>query len=150
MKTAAAAATRYSNNAAAAAGLWATDFVAAIPTMLTNAIAATPNWQASVATAQAAAMYKAGLTRAQQKTTQISAKANGPGKASYAAGVVAAGAAGGDYNAFIGPWMTAVTQEVATLNQTNPRGPKGSPQNRARILAYLDWADSQHGQFRVK
>jgi len=150
MKTAAIAATRYGANAAAAAPQWATGFVAAIPEMLTAAIAATPEWQAAVATARAAAAFKAGLTRAQGKIAAITTKANGAGQASYRAGVTAAAGPGGDYLAFIGPFLTAAAAEVSTLNSSNPRGAKGSPQNVQRMVAWVDWEISQHGNFRVK
>ena len=150
MKTAAQAAAAYVANGAAptAVQLWASDYNAAYPTMITKATAAIPTWQANVATAQAALNMKNGLAKAANKAQLVAAKVNGAGSASFAAGVRAAGGAGGDYTAFIGPWMSAVGGQVQTLNTTNPRGTR--QQNRARQAAYDAWVDSQAGNFRVK
>jgi hypothetical protein len=150
MKTAAQAAAAYVANGAAptAVQLWASDYNAAYPTMITKATAAIPTWQANVATQQAATNMKNGLAKAANKAQLVAAKVNGAGSASFAAGVRAAGGAGGDYTAFIGPWMSAVGGEVQTLNTTNPRGTR--QQNRARQAAYDAWVDSQAGNFRVK
>ena len=150
MKTAAQAAAAYVANgsAPAAVQLWAADYNAAYPSMIDDAIAAIPTWQANVATAQAAANMRNGLSKAKSKASAVATKVNGAGSASFAAGVRAAGGPGGDYQAFIGPFLTAVGQEVQTLNTTNPRGTR--QQNRARQAAYDAWIDSQAGNFRVK
>lgn len=150
MKTAAASAAKYVANgtAATAVASWAADYIAALPSMFTKAIAAIPTWQANVATIQAANNMNKGLTRASQNQTAIATKVNGAGSASFRAGVNAAGTGSGDYVQFIGPWLTAVGTEVATLNQTNPRGTRA--QNRARQAAYDAWIDTQAGNFRVK
>lgn len=150
MKTAAQAAAAYVANgsAPAAVTLWATDYNAAYPSMISKAIAAIPLWQANVATAEAAKNMSSGLTKAGTKQAAVAAKVTGAGSASFAAGVRAAGGPGGDYTAFIGPFLTAVATEVATLNTTNPRGTR--QQNRARQAAYDAWIDSQAGNFRVK
>jgi len=150
MKTAAQAAAAYVANGAAptAVALWATDYNSAYPTMITKAIAAIPTWQANVATAEAAKNMSNGLTRAGTKAAAVATKVSGAGSASFAAGVRAAGGPGGDYTAFIGPFLSAVGSEVQTLNTTNPRGTR--QQNRARQAAYDAWIDSQAGNFRVK
>lgn len=150
MKTATQAAAAYVANGSAptAVTAWATDYNAAYSTMIQKAIAAIPTWQANVATALAASNMAAGLTKAGAKSAQVATKVSGAGSASFAAGVRAAGGPGGDYTAFIGPWLTAVGQEVQTLNQTNPRGTR--QQNRARQAAYDAWIDTQAGKFRVK
>jgi len=150
MKTAAQAAAAYVANgsAPAAVSLWATGYNSAYPTMIDDAIKAIPTWQANVATAQAAANMSSGLTKAKAKQSAVATKVNGAGSASFAAGVRAAGGPGGDYNTFIGPWLTAVGQQVQTLDTTNPRGTR--QQNRARQAAYDAWVDTQAGKFRVK
>lgn len=150
MKTAAQAAAAYVANgtAPAAVALWAADYNAAYPTMITKAIAAIPTWQANVSTALAAKNMSNGLTKAGTKAAAVATKVSGAGSASFAAGVRAAGGPGGDYTAFIGPWLSAVGSEVQTLNTTNPRGTRA--QNRARQAAYDAWVDSQAGNFRVK
>jgi hypothetical protein len=150
MKTAAQAAAAYVANGSAptAVSLWATDYNAAYPTMIDAAVNAIPTWQANVATAQAATNMRNGLTKAKSKQSAVAAKVSGAGSASFAAGVRAAGGPGGDYQAFIGPFLSAVSNEVNTLNSTNPRGTR--QQNRARQAAYDAWIDSQAGNFRVK
>lgn len=149
MKTAAQAAANYVANgtAPAAVSLWATDYNAAYSTMIQKAIAAIPLWQANVSTALAASNMSKGLTKAGTKQAAVATKVTGAGSASFSAGVRAAGGPGGDYTAFITPWLSAVSAEVQTLNTTNPRGTRA--QNRARQAAYDAWVDSQAGNFRV-
>lgn len=149
MKTAAQAAAAYVANgsAPAASALWAANYNSAYPTMITKATAAISTWQAAVASSAAATAMSKGLARAATKSAAVATKVNGAGSASFAAGVRAAGGTGGDYTAFIGPWLTAVSQEVQTLNTTNPRGTR--QQNRARQAAYDAWVDSQAGNFKV-
>lgn len=149
MKTAAQAAAAYVANGSAptATAAWASGYNAAYPTMITKATAAIPTWQAAVASAAAATAMSKGLARAATKSAAVATKVNGAGSASFAAGVRTAGSTGGDYTAFIGPFLTAVAQEVQTLNQTNPRGTR--QQNRARQAAYDAWIDSQAGNFKV-
>ena len=150
MKTAAQAAAAYVANGAAptAVQLWATDYNAAYPSMIDKATAAIPLWQSQVSTQQAATNMRNGLAKARTKANLVATKVSGAGSASFAAGVRAAGGPGGDYTAFIGPWMNAVGQQVQTLDTTNPRGTR--QQNRARQAAYDAWVDSQAGNFRVK
>lgn len=149
MKTAAQAAANYVTNGATAATatLWSTDYIAALPTMLDKAIAAIPTWQANVSTPLAASNMTKGLTRAKSKTAAITTKVTTVGVPAYQAGIRTAGGPGGNYQAFIGPFLTAVASEVATLNTTNPRGTRA--QNRARQAAYDTWIDTQAGNFRV-
>lgn len=149
MKTAAQAAAAYIANGSApvAVTAWSGGYNSAYPSMITKAIAAIPTWQANVATSLAASNMSKGLTRAGTKAAAVATKVNGAGSASFAAGVRAAGAPGGDYQLFIGPFLSAAQQEVTTLNQTNPRGTR--QQNRARQAAYDAWIDSQAGNFRV-
>lgn len=148
MKTPQQAATKYGSNGSApsAAQLWAANFITAMPTMFDKAAAAVAFWQAQVSSAQAAAMFTRGLNRAKNNQGAISTKVNGPGSASFMAGVKAAST--GLYLAFANAWLPAVGNEVTTLNQTNPRGTRA--QNRARQAAYDAWVDSQAGNFRQK
>ena len=149
MKTAAQAAAAYVANGTTptASQLWATDYNNAYPTMIQRAIASIPLWQANVSTQLAASNMNKGLTRAGTKQSAVAEKVRTVGTASFTAGVRAAGGPGGNYNAFIGNWMTAVGQEVTTLNTTNPRGTRA--QNRQRQAAYDAWVDTQAGNFRV-
>jgi hypothetical protein len=149
MKTPAQAAAAYVTNgsSAAATTLWGNNFTAAIPTMLDAAVKAIPRWQAAVADPAAAAMMTKGLNRAKNNTGAIATKAKTVGVSSLAAGVRAAGAAGGNYDQFTQKWIPAVSGEVQTLNTTNPRGTRQD--NRARQAAYDAWVDQQAGNFRV-
>lgn len=148
MKTAQQAATKYGTNGSSpqSAQLWSADFLAALPTMFDKAIAAIPTWQAAVSDPNAATMMQKGLTRAKNNTGPITTKVQGPAQASFSSGVRVAST--GSYLAFANAWMPAVANEVATLNQTNPRGTR--QQNRARQAAYDAWVDQQGGNFRQK
>ena len=150
MKTVQQAAANYVKNggAQAAADTWAANFSANIPGILQAAIDAIPRWQEAVATAQAAANMGTGLTRAKGNVSAITAKVTTVGKASFKAGVTAAGAPNGDYSLFIGKFMPDVASEVQQLNITNPRGDRSA--NRARQAAYDSWIDSRAGMYRVK
>lgn len=150
MKSTATAIANYGNNGGSIAtqSAWAQGFSGAVDLALTNAIKAVPFWQQQVATTQAATNMTNGLTRAKSNEAAIVTKVNGVGKASFTAGVKAAALPSGDYAQFAGPWMTAVAQEVATLNVSNPRGDRAA--NRARQAAYDAWIDTKAGQFRVK
>lgn len=149
MKTPAQAAAAYVANgsSAAATTLWGNNFTAAIPTMLDAAIKAIPRWQQAVADPLSASNMSKGLNRAKNNTGAIATKAKTVGIASLAAGVRAAGAAGGNYDQFSQKWLPAVGSEVQTLNTTNPRGTRQD--NRQRQAAYDAWVDGQAGNFRV-
>jgi hypothetical protein len=146
MKTAQQAATKYGTNGSAptATQLWATNFNAEYLTMLTDAANAAPTWQANVATPQAAANFKKGLAKAASKQATVATKVTNVSAASLAAGVRAAST--GAYLNFSTAWLSAVGNEVSTLNQTNPRGTRA--QNRARQAAYDAWVDQQKGNFK--
>jgi hypothetical protein len=146
MKTPQQAATKYGTNGSAptATQLWAANFGTAIPTMLTNAANAIPLWQAQVSSPAAATAMKKGLARAAQNQAAIATKATNVGAPALAAGVRVAST--GAYLTFAQEWLPAVSNEVATLNQTNPRGTR--VQNRARQAAYDAWVDSQAGNFK--
>lgn len=150
MKTAATAILNYGTNGGsiAAQTAWASGFSGNIDAILSAAIKAVPQWQAAVATQQAANNMTAGLTRAKGNEAAIITKVTSVGKASFTAGVNAAAAPGGDYATFSPAWMSAVTQEVQTLNVSNPRGDRAA--NRARQAAYDAWVDQQGGKYRVK
>lgn len=146
MKTPTQAAQRYANNgsSADAQNAWASDFLAALPVMQARAKSQVGFWQSQVSTQKAAEAYVDGIDR--MNVTQVTAKVNGAGKASLAAGVRASGGAGGKYTSFIGEFLPAVSTEIQTLDRTNPRGTPA--QNRARLNAYLDWLEGQKGNFK--
>jgi hypothetical protein len=150
IKTAATAAANYGTRGGAptAAADWATNYTADIPAILAAAVAAVPLWQQNVALPQSAVNMTNGLNRAKANAGAISTKVNTVGKVSFSAGVKAAALPTGDYSLFASTWMPAVTQQVATLNVSNPRGDRAS--NRARQAAYDAWVDTQAGKFRVK
>ena len=112
--------------------------------MLSDAAAAVGTWQANVGSAQAAANFTKGLNKAKAKQATVATKVTNVSSAALAAGVRAAST--GSYLAFSTSWLTAVGQEVATLNQTNPRGTRA--QNRQRQAAYDAWVDQQKGNFK--
>src|SRR5579863_3828846 len=73
MKTAATAVLNYGTNggSTAAQTAWALNFSSNIDTILSAAIKAVPQWQAAVATAQAATNMTAGLTKAKGNEAAI-------------------------------------------------------------------------------
>jgi hypothetical protein len=150
MKTPAQASAKYVANGGSGASqtLWAANLVAALPTAFDAASAAGPLWQTNVSLPQSLTNFRAGLARAKANQTPIVAKINGPAKASFTSGVTTAGGPNGYYTQFINNFLPAVSGEVTALNTTNPRGT--SSQNRARLNAYLDWAESKKGTFKVK
>jgi hypothetical protein len=148
VKTAAQAAANYGVNgsSATAVALWAANLLIDFPGVLDAAAGAGAYWQQRVSEASALANFKTGLGRAKNNMTVISAKINGVGKQSMAAGIKAA--ATGNYLEFAGAWMPAVANEVLQLDRTNPRGDRAA--NRQRQAVYDAWVDSQAGKFRVK
>jgi hypothetical protein len=146
MKTAQQAATKYGTNGSAptATALWAANFNAEYLSMLSAAAAAAPTWQAAVADPAAAAAFKKGLGKAASKQATVATKVTNVSAGSLAAGVRAAST--GSYLNFSTAWMSAVGSEVATLNQTNPRGTRAM--NRQRQAAYDAWVDNQKGNFK--
>jgi hypothetical protein len=146
MKTPQQAATKYGTNGAAATSvaLWAQNFNAEYLNMLNDAAAAVGTWQANVGSPQAAANFTKGLNKAKAKQNTVATKVTNVSSAALAAGVRAAST--GAYLAFSNAWLPAVANEVATLNQTNPRGTRA--ENRARQAAYDAWVDQQKGNFK--
>lgn len=144
MKTATQAATNYGTNgsSAAAQNLWAGEFVANIPKMQARAQAQATYWQTQVNTPEALANFKSGV--ATIDVPAVTTKVSTVGKASLAAGVKAAST--GKYASFAAEFMPAVSTEIQNLDRTNPRGDKA--QNRTRLNAYLDWLESQAGNFK--
>lgn len=148
MKTPAQSATKYSTNGSAptATQLWAANFNANMPAIFDAAARAVGLWQAAVSDPISAQHFTSGLAKAKNNINAIATKVTNVGAPALAAGVRAAGAVGGKYSDFINEFLPAVSQEVATLNQTNPRGTR--QQNRARQAAYDAWIDSQAGNFK--
>lgn len=146
MKTPGQAATKYGTNgsAATATQLWATNFNSKINAIFDAAAAAVQRWQSAVQDPAVAARFVSGLGKAKQNAPAIQTKVTTVGAPALAAGVRAAST--GKYLAFANVWMPAVGQEVATLDQTNPRGDRAA--NRARQAAYDAWVDSQANKFK--
>lgn len=144
MKTAQQAAANYGTNGSSvtAQNQWAADFITQIPKMQARAAAQAAFWQSQVSTAQAQQAFIRGVQNLDVQA--VTAKVNGPAKATFAAQVRAAST--GKYLQFATAFIPAVSQEVANLDRTNPRGTPA--QNRARLNAYLDWIESQKGNFK--
>lgn len=146
MKTAQQAATKYGTNgsAATATTLWATNYNAKIGAIFDAAAASVNRWQAAVQDPAVAARFVKGLGKAKANSATYQTKVTNVGAPALAAGVRAAST--GSYLAFANAWMPAVSNEVSTLNQTNPRGDRAA--NRARQAAYDAWVDVQNGNFK--
>lgn len=120
---------------------WSADLVAVVSTIGPKAAAAAPNWQQAVSSPAALAGYVKGVQNFDQ--TAFVATVNGAGQAKYTASGTTKQA---KYAAFAQIFGPKLVTEMNSLNQSNPRGPRGSAQNRARLNAYLDWAASTRGQ----
>ncbi|MGH9809763.1 MAG: hypothetical protein ACRD9W_21355 [Terriglobia bacterium] len=110
--------------------------------MKTRAAAQVGFWQSQVSTQKAADAFNAGVTNFDSNAA--TAKANGAGKSSFQAGVQTASK--GKYLGFAGEFIPAVSQIVANLDRTNPRGTKAD--NRNRLNAFLDALEAQAGNFK--
>ena len=120
---------------------WSTRLNAVVSQIGQKAVAAAPNWQQAVSSPQALDSYKSGVGSFDQ--TAFVQTVNGAGQTKYTASGTTKQARYAQFAQIFGPKLTT---EINTLNQTSPRGPRGSAQNRARLNAYLDWAASTRGQ----
>ncbi len=100
-------------------------------------------WQAGVSTAEALALYSAGM--AAVDTAVYAATVNGAGRGKYtASGSTKKGKVFSFQQAFL-PRLGSI---LSNLDSTAPRGPRGSAQNRTRLNTYLDGVASTRGSFR--
>jgi hypothetical protein len=119
---------------------WSGGMVAAVPTMGAKAAAAAPNWQAAVASALALNNYVKGEQNFDQ-TAAINT-INGAGRTKYTASGTTKQV---KYSTFVSIYAPKLATELSSLNQSNPRGPRGSDQNTQRMLAFNTWIKSTRG-----
>ena len=130
----------WGNKVAQAGPQWSSGMVAAVPTMGAKAAAAAPIWQQAVADPKAAAAYADGERNFDQAAAI--ATINGAGRTKYTA---AGSTKQAGYSTFVTQYAPKLTTELSTLNSSNPRGPRGSDQNTARMIAFNTWIKSIRG-----
>lgn len=96
-------------------------------------------WQAGVSTDTAKQKYVAGMTSVD--ITALTATVNGPGAGKYAA---AGTNKKGKYSTFANAYLPKLDSIVKSLP---PRGPRGSGQNKARVMQFFDQTTALKGSF---
>lgn len=119
---------------------WSTGMVAAVPTMGAKAAAAVGVWQAAVADPVAAKNYADG-ERSFDQAAAI-ATINGAGQTKYTAAGTTKQA---PYASFVSIFAPKLSSEISSLNQSTPRGLRGSAQNQQRMIAFNNWIISTRG-----
>lgn len=123
-----------------ASSKWSANLNAVVSTIGAKAAAATPNWQSAVSSQQAAAAYQRGVSNFDQAA--FTATVNGAGQQKYSASGTTKVASYQNFAAVFGPKLQSI---VSSINSSNPRGPRGSAQNRARLNSYLDAVAATRG-----
>lgn len=123
-----------------AAPKWSANLNAVVSTIGAKAAAASPNWQSAVASPQALSAYQKGVSNFDQ--TAFVTTVNGAGQQKYSASGTTKVAAYQNFASVFGPKLQSI---VSSLNSSNPRGPRGSAQNRARLNSYLDSVAATRG-----
>lgn len=95
-------------------------------------------WQQGVSTDQAKQAYKSKLAAVNQD--QVLATVNGAGKTKYTSSGQTKQA---NYQKFAQAFYPKLSNIVQNLNQSMPKGPRGT--NRARLNAYLDAVEATRG-----
>ena len=117
---------------------WSQNYIAAGPSIFAKAAAAVTHWQSQVASPQAAAKFQGKLKEVNWATVQTTV--SGPGVQKFAAAGVNKQQ---NYNHFASVFHPKLHAAVQSLP---PRGPSGSPQNRARMNALLDAVEATRGK----
>ena len=97
-------------------------------------------WQAGVSDPNAMSRY--GRNMASVNQDQVLNTVNGVGKTKYAASGTQKQS---KVQAFMTNFLPKLSQIVQNVNNTTPRGPRGSAENRARLNAYLDAVAATRG-----
>lgn len=119
---------------------WSTNYVAQGPAIFQKAAASVGNWQAAVTSQAAADGYVKGLNSV--NFSQVQATVQGAGQTKYTASGSTKQAKYAAFAQIFGPKLSSI---LASINQTSPRGPRGSAENRARLNAYLDAVQATRG-----
>lgn len=138
VKDATTATANWGSAIAASAGKWAAGYANPSRNPFDANVINPDAWQAGVSTPQAKALYKKNMAGVNQDV--VLATVNGPGKQKYAA---AGQNKTGKVQAFMQTFLPKLGTILQNLNQTNPKGPRGT--NRARLNAYLDAVEATRG-----
>lgn len=116
---------------------WSSGYIKAGPAIFTKAAASVGSWQAAVASQMAADNFVAGLNNV--NFSQVQATVSGAGMTKYTSSGSTKQAKYAAFAQIFGPKLATI---VANLP---PRGPRGSAQNRQRLLALLDAVQATRG-----
>ena len=137
----ATATANWGTGVAQSAGKWADGYAHPSRNPFDPSVINPTAWQAGVSDPAAMTRYARNL--AAVNPDQVLATVNGVGKTKYAA-------AGSQKQSKVAAFMQAFLPKLGTiiqnLNNTSPRGPRGSAENRARLNAYLDAVAATRGQ----
>lgn len=126
---------------AQAGAAWSKGFLAAAPKVFNPANIKPANWQAGVNNPQAAIDYADGM--ANVNMSQLTTVVNSSGQQKYTTSGTNKQA---KMLAFQQVFIPKLGQITNSLDQSNPRGPRGSAQNRSRLNNYLDAVAATRGQ----
>lgn len=120
---------------------WSKGYLAAAPKVFNPANIKPANWQAGVSNPQAALDYADGMANVnmQQLTTVV----NSSGQSKY---TTSGSNKQSKMLSFQTQFIPKLAQITSSLDQSSPRGPRGSAQNRTRLNNYLDAVAATRGQ----
>jgi hypothetical protein len=124
-----------------AGATWSKGLIAAAPTIFNPANIKPQNWVAGVQNPQAAIDYASGMAATNQ--AQFATVVNGAGQTKFTSSGTTKQA---KMLAFQTSFLPKLGNIIQSLNQSNPRGPRGSAQNITRVTAYLQSVAATRGQ----
>lgn len=120
---------------------WSKGYLAAAPRVFSQANIKPQNWVQGVNNPDAAAKYAANM--ANVNMSQLTTVVNSSGQSKY---TTSGTNKQSKMLAFQIQFIPKLQQITQTLDQSSPRGPRGSAQNRSRLNNYLDAVAATRGQ----
>lgn len=119
---------------------WATGYQNPRRDPFASAAAAVANWQQAVSSPAAAAAFVSGLSNVNQAA--VVATVTGPGMTKYTSSATNKPAKA---QAFFSTFLPKLSNIVTQLNNSNPKGPRGSAQNLTRLTTYIQAVAATRG-----
>jgi hypothetical protein len=135
----ATATTNWSSGVAGAGNKWADGYAHPSRNPFDPAVINPEAWQAGVSTPEAKNLYRSHLAGVNQD--MVLASVNGAGKTKYTSSGTTKNQ---KMSKFMGIFLPKLGSILQGLNQTSPRGPRGT--NRGRLNSYLDAVEATRGQ----
>jgi len=127
---------------AAAGATWSAGYLAAAPNVFNPANIKPDRWQQGVSNPNA--MNKYAKNMAAVNMQQLTAVVNSSGQSKFTTSGTNKQA---KMLAFQSAFLPVLSNVLQSLNQSNPRGPRGSAENKARSNMYFDMLTAKQGQF---